>query len=253
MNFYQELSCYYDEIFPAEAADLAFLNAALAGKKRLLDLGCGTGNKTTWLAAPEREIVGLDLDENMIAQAQCRHAGPGLEYRVGDLTAFGREFPTASFDGLLCLGNTLAHLTESGELKRFFDDAAQVLMPGGLLVIQILNYDHILDSGLTELPVIDTERVIFRRRYQQAGSLLRFQTRLEIKGSCTGGSASGSAFNNDIPLRPIRRAELAAFLIQAFADLSFHGGYDGHPLGASDLALLSLARRKPIIPGQSSR
>ena len=244
MNFYQELSRYYDEIFPAAAADMAFLNAALAGKKRLLDLGCGTGNKTKWLAVPGREIVGLDLDENMISQACLKHGGPGLDYRVGDLTTFGRELPAASFDGLLCLGNTLVHLTEMSELERFFDDAARVLTPGGLLVIQILNYDHILASGLTELPLIETENVIFRRRYQPAGPLLRFQTRLEIKG--------GSTFDNDIPLRPIRQAELAALLANAFADISLHGGYDGRPLGSSDLTLLSLARRKLTVPGQPS-
>jgi SAM-dependent methyltransferase len=137
---------------------------------------------------------------------------------------------------LVCLGNTLVHLTETSDLERFFADTARVLSPGGLLIIQILNYDHILDSGLTELPVIDSERVIFRRCYQRAGPLLRFQTWLEIKG--------GPAFDNDIPLRPIRQAELTAFLAQAFEELSFHGGYDGRPVAPAGLVLLSLARRK---------
>jgi len=241
MAFYQELSRYYDEIFPAEASDLAFLNVALTGKKRLLDLGCGTGNKTKWLAAPGREILGLDLDENMIGQARLKHAGPGLQYRVGDLTAFGWEFPAESFDGLVCLGNTLVHLTEAGALERFFEDAARVLTPGGLLIIQILNYDHILDSGLTELPLIDTGRVIFRRRYRPSGRLLRFQTRLEIQGD--------AAFDNDVPLWPLRQAELTTLLAHAFEDLSFYGGYDGRPLASSGLVLLSLARRKSILPG----
>ena len=243
MTFYEELSCYYDEIFPCEAADLTFLNTVLAGKKRLLDLGCGTGNKTKWLAAPGREVVGLDLDPNMIAQPRLRHAGPGLEYRIGDLTTFGWELPAASFDGLVCLGNSLVHLTETGGLERFFEDAARVLTPGGSLIIQILNYDHILDNGLTELPVIDSGRVVFRRHYQPDGPFLRFQTRLEIKGDPAGGS-SGAAFDNDIALRPLRRAELAALLAEAFEDVSFHGGYDGRPLASSGLVLLSLARRK---------
>jgi SAM-dependent methyltransferase len=239
MTFYEELSRCYDEIFPADAAGLAFLNEALAGKTRLLDLGCGTGNKTKWLAAPGRQILGLDLDENMIARARLNNGGPGINYRAGDLAAFGRELPAESFDGLVCLGNTLVHLTEPGDLERFFKDASKVLTPGGLLVIQILHYDHIIGSGLNELPLIDTGRIVFRRRYQPSGPVLRFQTRLEIKG--------GPAFDNDIPLKPIRRAELTALLAGAFEDLSLYGGYDGRPLAASDLVLLSLARRKATV------
>jgi 2-polyprenyl-3-methyl-5-hydroxy-6-metoxy-1,4-benzoquinol methylase len=238
MTFYEELSRYYDEIFPADAAGLAFLNQALAGKTRLLDLGCGTGNKTKWLAAPGREVLGLDLAENMIARARLDNAGPGLNYQAGDLTAFGRELE--NFDGLVCLGNTLVHLTEPGDLEQFARDASKVLIPGGLLIIQILNYDHILDSGLTELPLIDTGRVIFRRRYQPSGPVLRFQTRLEIKG--------GPAFDNDIPLKPIRRAFLTTLLANAFEDISLYGGYDGRPLAATDLVLLALARRKAVGP-----
>lgn len=239
MTFYQELSRYYDEIFAVTEAEMGFIKARLAGRKRLLDLGCGTGNKTELLTASDRLIVGLDLDPAMIALAQSRHAGPGLEYRLGDLIGFGRDFPPASFDALLCLGNTLPHLTEAGQLALFIDQAAATLAPGGDLIIQILNYDHILDHQVRKLPLIETEHTVFRRYYDWAGpgdpAEIRFRTRLEIKG--------GPAYDHDIPLRPIRQAELKDLLAKGFETPAFFGGYDGRALSPDSLSLISLSRR----------
>lgn len=240
MTFYEELSRYYDQIFAVSAAEMNFIRETLAGRKRILDLGCGTGHKTELLAEPDRRTVGLDLDPAMIEVAQKNHSGPGLEYRVGDLTTFGQDFPLASFDALLCLGNTLPHLTQPAQLPLFMDQAAATLAPGGDLIIQILNYDHILDDQVKELPLIETEAAVFRRYYDWTGPgeprEIRFRTRLEIRG--------GAAYDHDIPLRPIRRAELEARLSKSFEAPAFFGGCDGRPLKRDSLPLLSMARRK---------
>jgi 2-polyprenyl-3-methyl-5-hydroxy-6-metoxy-1,4-benzoquinol methylase len=239
MAFYEELSRYYDEIFAVSAAEMSFIREKLAGRKRILDLGCGTGNKTELLAEADRLVVGLDLDPAMIDLARKKHSGPGLEYRVGDLSTFGRDFPPASFEALLCLGNTLPHLTRPGQLRLFMDQAAATLAPGGDLILQILNYDHILDDQVRELPLIETEEAVFRRYYDWSGpgepTEIRFRTRLEIKG--------GPAYDHDIPLKPIRRAELENLMAENFEAPVFFGGYDGRPLNRDSLPLLSLAKR----------
>ncbi len=92
MTFYQELSQYYDEIFALEPGEMDFLKRRLAGRTRLLDLGCGTGHKTELLAGEGREIVGLDLEPELIALARRHHAPPGLSYLVGDMSAVGLKF-----------------------------------------------------------------------------------------------------------------------------------------------------------------
>lgn len=240
MSFYQELSWYYDEVFAVTPAEMSFVKDRLKGRLKILDLGCGSGNKTELLAESGRLIVGLDLDPAMIELARSRHLAPGLEYQVGDLADFGRDFPPASFDALLCLGNALPHLTEPGQLGRFMEQASATLAPGGDLMIQILNYDHILDDQVRELPLIETERLVFHRYYDWSGpgepQEIHFRTRLEIKG--------GPAYDNDIPLRPIRRAELENLMAENFEKPVFFGGYDGRPLNRDSLPLLCLARRK---------
>lgn len=52
--------------------------------KPVLDVGCGPGHISAYLAALGVDVIGLDLSPTMIDVA--RHAYPALEFRVGDMT-----------------------------------------------------------------------------------------------------------------------------------------------------------------------
>jgi 2-polyprenyl-3-methyl-5-hydroxy-6-metoxy-1,4-benzoquinol methylase len=236
MSFYEELSRYYDEIFATTPAEMAFIRQRLSGRQRLLDIGCGTGNKTELLAEAGRQITGLDLDEGMIEKARTLHAPPGLDYLRADMLGISELFPPAHFDGLICLGNTLPHLTEAGEAAKFVEALKLAAAPEALLVIQVLNYDHIRAANLKELPLIETEHCVFRRFYDWPDGELRFRTRLEVKG--------GQTYENDIPLRPIFKADLAELLAPGFQSLEFFGGYDGRPWQPDSFVTLLTALRK---------
>ena len=77
-----------------------FLREVLAGgpSKRLLDLGCGTGEHARFLQEEGFEVTGVDASEAQLAQA--REAGPGPEFVKGDLAALGdgRERPVRRRD-----------------------------------------------------------------------------------------------------------------------------------------------------------
>ncbi len=89
--------------FRPEMRDVLLEYFGLAKGMRVLDVGCGPGTFTTYLAesvAPG-EVTGLDLDEDFIAHAasKAKAAGtPGLRYVVGD--AYALPFADASFDGV---------------------------------------------------------------------------------------------------------------------------------------------------------
>ncbi|UQZ88112.1 hypothetical protein C4J81_02350 [Deltaproteobacteria bacterium Smac51] len=233
MSFYQELSRYYDEIFAVGPGEMDFLRSRLTDCRNILDVGCGTGNKTELLAEPGRRILGLDLDPDMIRLADTYHPAEGITYQVGNMTEISR-LAGAPFDGLICLGNTLVHL-EPPLVNTFFTDAAAILKPGAVLAIQILNYDCIIDSGLSELPLIDTEHTTFSRHYDWEAGALHFRTHLEIKG--------GDSYDNDIILHPLRRAALLEAMSVGFGAAQFFGGYDGRPLAADSLVLIAIATR----------
>lgn len=234
MNFYKSLSQYYDEIFPAGEADMAFLASRFAACVDILDLGCGTGNKSALLAAPGRRILGLDLDPDMIAVARANNSRPGIKFQVMDMTAAPELLPPASFDGALCLGNSLAHLEDPPAMERFVAGISGLLRPGGLLALQILNYERIRRLQIRELPLLESAGARFERRYEPQGRHLRFITALTVK-------SSGQRLVNEASLYPLERDELAALLERSgFGKVDWRGGYDGSPLGADSFALIAL-------------
>lgn len=238
MSFYQRLSQYYDEIFAPGPAEMNFIKTLLNGSRRLLDLGCGTGLITAGLSASAARVIGVDQSESMISRARAVHARPNVSYEVMNMLEAPRRFPASSFDGLLCLGNTLVHLTPPAAIASFLADLAPLLAPGGRMVIQILNYDHLRANRIRELPPIETSRVVFRRYYDWGpGGALKFRTSLEVK-------ESGPKLENEIDLSALGKAELEGMLKRAgFRNLESYGDYQGGPYREDAFALIVTARK----------
>jgi SAM-dependent methyltransferase len=104
----------------------------LSPADKVIDVGCGTGNYTRYLAdsAPDGLVVGIDASEAMIAAAGKRGGGVGnLAYVRGD--AGNLPFPDCEFDAVCCVG--VLHM-----LDRPLDALAEmvrVLAPGGRLAV----------------------------------------------------------------------------------------------------------------------
>ncbi|MBM3293351.1 MAG: class I SAM-dependent methyltransferase [Candidatus Aminicenantes bacterium] len=98
-----------------------------------VDLGCGNGlfPAILKLGAPDRRILGLDLDERKIASARKALAGvPGLDFRAGDAAAF--DFPPADVYSLVDVLYLLSFDTQDAVLAKCRD----ALRPGGRLIIK---------------------------------------------------------------------------------------------------------------------
>ena len=231
MTFYQQLSKHYDEIFPAGPAEMRFVGGLLAGRERILDIGCGTGNKTAVLAG-NAAVTAFDSDAGMIEIARARHAAPNIAYQILDMAGIAGAFAPDSFDAALCLGNTLAHVEGPDALVEILRQARAVLAEDGFFIAQILNYDRIIAKNVTELPLVDTENVVFRRRYDWRDGRMHFVTDLELKNG-------GGSYRNDIVLRPIRRCELDHALAEAgFGTVDHYGSYAGEDYGPESFHLI---------------
>jgi len=68
---------------------------------RLLDIGCGDGAISAWLAGRGFEVTGVDLAPSAIKLAKETHHAPNLHFDVADVT---RSLPQRGFDGLLDRG-----------------------------------------------------------------------------------------------------------------------------------------------------
>jgi glycine/sarcosine N-methyltransferase len=154
-KFYSSISKYYPEIFPYNPLQLQFVTGIagnLAGQQ-ILDIGCATGELAFQLAKAGAEVTGIDLNEDLLQQAKAGKVHPKLSFQKGNMLELKNDFQSETFDTVLCFGNTLVHLTSQKLILDMLHGVNAVLKPGGIFLLQILNYDYILSEPVTELPL----------------------------------------------------------------------------------------------------
>jgi malonyl-CoA O-methyltransferase len=132
---YDAWAATYDTVAnPTRDESMAALRAAgldLAGKA-VLELGCGTGLNTEWLAASADEVLALDFSDGMLAQARRR--APRVSFVRHDIS---QPLPAAdgSFD-VVVETLVLEHLQR---LEDLFAEVRRVLRPGGVFFLSELH------------------------------------------------------------------------------------------------------------------
>ncbi|MEX0171424.1 class I SAM-dependent methyltransferase [Streptomyces sp. LMG1-1-1.1] len=100
----------------------------VAGRRRVLDLGCGDGLLLEFLARGDgRQLAGLDLSPHSLALARRRPALAGAWLEEGRAQAL--PFADDSFDA--CVSHLALMLM--GEIEQVAAEIARVLSPGGVL------------------------------------------------------------------------------------------------------------------------
>lgn len=108
--------------------EATFVTGLAEPRESVLDAGCGTGRVAIRLSELGYDVVGVDVDPAMLAQAQA--AAPELDWRLGDLSQLDLG---ATFDVVLLAGNTIP-LLEPGTLAATCARLAAHLAPAGQLV-----------------------------------------------------------------------------------------------------------------------
>lgn len=219
--------------------------------RRVLDLGCGTGEHTRFLAEQGYEAVGVDRSEKLIEEAR-REAPEPVRFVVADLGAFDAvddpALPESSFDGAICLGNTLPHLTERRAVERMFAGLRRLLLPGAPFLLQILGYERIFARGERHLPLNfrDDEdgEIVFLRlmELRDDGSVVFCPTSLRFRPDRENPVEVVSS--RRVPLRGWRRGEVEEMLDTAgFPDREVFGNVEREPYVAEESRDLVLVAR----------
>ena len=158
---YDSLASAYDsQLAPAqwirdrlwERFDILFSSGA-----RVLDVTAGTGLDAIHLAQRGVHVVACDISPAMLAELHSKN--PSIETRLANFNTLEFEVWNFEFDGLL---STFAGLNTSPDLRPFAASAAQLLRPGGLLFIHVLN----------RWPLLDMTRQLAKFRWREIWNML---------------------------------------------------------------------------------
>lgn len=117
---------------------------------RALDLSCGTGAGSAWLATrvgPAGAVVGLETDNESVRYARRRYPNPHCAYELADATSLEGE-PDGGFD-------VIALVASPGQMRQTVDRVAPLLLkarrllaPGGLFLIAGTHEKAALDEAV---------------------------------------------------------------------------------------------------------
>jgi SAM-dependent methyltransferase len=127
----EQRAAWYDAENTWAADDDFFL--ALANerpRRRVLDLGCGTGRLTTALAAAGHQVTGVDPDAGALEAAARKPHGEKVGWLVGTSSVLLQE---AVFDLALMTGHVAQAIVGGEEWAATLTDLHRVLVPGGVL------------------------------------------------------------------------------------------------------------------------
>ena len=133
-------------------ADLIESLLRQAGGSSVLDAGCGTGRVAIELAVRGFSVVGVDLDEDMLATARAK--APELDWVHADLAEAAGPV-TGEFDVVALPGNVMIFVAVGSE-GRVLEQLSTLLAPDGLLVagfalkpdgLTLTRYDELAEAA----------------------------------------------------------------------------------------------------------
>ena len=159
-----------------------FRNGHAPSSGLALELGCGAGNITIWLAKQGFAAFGIDISPTAIewARENAREEEVACTFRLGSVLDPG-SFPGERAD--LVLDGNLIHCIVGDDRTRLFANIRRAMKPGGYLLVR-----HVLspvDDRLTEAYRFDPEtRLLFHgdTPYRYLPTFEMLQAELETHG-----------------------------------------------------------------------
>ena len=221
-GFYNALAEEYDELTGAAGRAQAAERFAEELTRRYavtsaVDAACGTGLFARALARRGVKVTGADISVEMIRRGrehpEC--AGLDIEWIEAPMQDLAERLPQASADAVLCLGNSLPHLLTDDDLRRTLRGFFELLKPGGVALVHLLNYNRVLAHRERLVGVTRAGDREYVRFYDFLDGLVRFNA-LSIRWRGEEADTQWRATE----LRPYRVEELTAEMTEAgFANI----------------------------------
>jgi len=126
-----------------------FQKYAQQSVRKVLDLGCGTGNHSLRLASRGYEVTGVDRSQEMLQIADRKACSQGLKprFRHGDIRSLDLG---ETFDAVLMMFAVLGYQVKDADILSTIRTARRHLIGGGLLIFDVWYGPAVLTQGTNE-------------------------------------------------------------------------------------------------------
>jgi SAM-dependent methyltransferase len=230
--------------------DVAFYRGVCRGAKSVLELGSGSGRLLTALAGAKRELVGLELDPELLAFAKRNLRALPLAKRqsVRVLQADMRDFALPQrFERVLLPYNALYCLLSKRAALACFRAAHRALEPDGKLALDVWNagpfqHSHTRAGMDDSAPIVSLRHAGRTWDVFERSRVRRAQQRLDVSYAYVPREG-GSTYQIPIAQRYYLPTEISELLERAgFAVEARYGDYSGRRFSARSAQLIVLAR-----------
>lgn len=151
IKYYSERAKEYESIYakPERQEDLqqaAQILKSLFNKKQVLEIACGTGFWTAFIAQSASSVLATDINLSVIEIARAKKINnPNLVFEVQDIYKLS---PISPYESLFA-GFIWSHIL-SQDLERFYRTIHAFVKPGGLIVLMDNRYVEGSNHPITE-------------------------------------------------------------------------------------------------------
>lgn len=136
--------------------------------RTVLDLACGTGSLTWLLAERGYDMTGVDLSEEMLAEAREKGADHAAEMPLFLHQSMDRLDLYDTVDACVCCLDSVNYVTRPAVLKKAFQRVHLFLTPGGMFVFDINTPEKLMGlDGQLFMDETEDAACIWRAEYSR--------------------------------------------------------------------------------------
>ncbi len=234
------IGAVYDQFrFPVTRftdATVEFL-ASVAGKRRVLELGIGTGRIAVPLAAKGLKLFGIDASEKMVAQMRAKAGGAAIPVVIGN---FADVKVSGQFSLIYVVFNTFFALLTQDEQVRCFQRAARRLTSDGVFLIEAFIPDPSRFDRGQRIGALDVETDYVRFEVTQHDPIAQSIRSAHVEVSESGVHLYPVRLRYALPAELDLMARLAGMRLRMR-----YGGWNREPFGALSPFHVSLYELDP--------
>ena len=134
---FEFLAKYYDLIYNDKdyESEVTFLEKIFEGttRKKILEIGCGTGNYTKILIDRGYDVTALDLSESMLKAAKEKCTCKFIKGNISDVSINDR------FDACIAMFAVMGYVTTNSDILKALKNIHRHLKENGLFVFDVWN------------------------------------------------------------------------------------------------------------------